>query len=246
MAATQPQECIDAGECSTPVPCKEPADYLTSCFLECEADCETSLAWNTQGCVEICDESCQAVSPQGTVKITTEDGSEDESEGQMDLAECVKLCSIASECPAFDETFQFDVRQESTQRVPDKTKELQVGGLSEAEQWNVRGSAERARIEEALQDTESAEAKTFTAFIRKLQGVPEDGEDFDDQDLMSFFQGLDPEELGEHGSEEEILRMMQELMSGGMMGYGDSYTDDEMGDSDYQGGYMYDEYQDDF
>ena len=41
LAATQPQECIDAGECETPVPCKEPADYLTSCFLECEADCET-------------------------------------------------------------------------------------------------------------------------------------------------------------------------------------------------------------
>lgn len=239
----------DVSECRYP-DCDDDTSDETHCFLDCERECSIEFLDQSQDdvCSERCSSNCNAL---------TQSGSDDQDEylslSPKDLPECIKFCSISSHCLGKDEIYEYRMSTNSAEVV-----NLEGGGLDENDgNWEYASSSERNRISIALNDEESEEAMKYQVYKdavenddRLFKGTGDDM--FSASDVLSAL-GLS-EGMGDM-SEDEIMQLIQQMMMGGGMGYGeegygyeygggfeDGYGGAGYGGSAYEG----DGYEDDF
>jgi len=232
-------ECSDHG-------CITPSECLTSegsqCFFSCENECHESHEVNDLSqseCSHMCTSECGRL-------LDDENDSEAEEEGlsAQDVAECIKLCSIGSDCPGRDQIFEYDAAESVGHVV--KSHESGASEVVVGEEWAYSGSPERESIAAALEDPESEEAQRYGLFIERLQEIDGFGD--------SLPGGMSPAELlaslgVEDGglddmSEEDMMQIIQQMMTGGMGGGYDDEYGSYGGMEDMYGG-MIGEYEDD-
>jgi hypothetical protein len=251
--------CDETAGCYTPPACASETSDDAKCFLSCDAKCALEITDETDEnneCAQMCTSECGrllevgAKSDDENEADKAEDGdrsAEVDTFTESDVAQCVKLCSVASECLAKDQMYEFNAGALSQgPRVV-----LAGAGLAspvDDADWQFATSKERARILEALSDPDSSEAADYERYIHGLHALdragPGGGMDLPDGMSMSDLLSAMGMEGGEGLDEGDIMGMLEQMMGGmgGMMGgdeYGGMYGGDAFGMDEYGSGDMY-------
>lgn len=246
--------CAEATGCVTPTACAAETSTDAQCFLTCDAACASEVANEAADedneCAHMCASECGRLLELRTASEEGEDGAEEGEQAftASDVAQCVQLCSVASECLAKDQMYEFNA--ESLARSP----RLVLAGAELANpvdetDWQFASSAARKRIVEALQEPESPEAAAYEKYIGGLHALDGRGrrggggiglpEGMSASDLLSAM-GMEGAEGLEGLGEADLMAMLEQMMGGGGMGgvmgggdeYGGMYGGDEYGSGD--------------
>ena len=251
-------QCDEASGCVTPPACASETSDDAKCFLSCDAKCVIEIADDADEnneCAQMCSSECGRLLEVG-VKSDDEGEAGEAEEGdkesgevqaftESDVAQCVKLCSVASECLAKDQMYEFNAG--ALAQGPRVVLAGLASPVDDAD-WQFASSKERARILEALSDPDSSEAADYERYIRGLQALdragPGGGMGLPDGMSMSDLLSAMGVEGGEGLDEGDIMGMLEQMMGGmgGMMGgdeYGGMYGGDAFGTDEYGSGDMY-------
>jgi len=235
---------VETGACVTPQTCVDATSDDAQCFLTCQDECAVGFASDYDGqgeCGAMCATECgRLLEAKGEGKVEGDGEGDGENAAaaaaaaagssawtEEDVAECVMLCNVASECPAVNQAYEFDARTNRAALVT-----VTAAKAEEDEDWHVEGSAARERVAEGLSSADSPEAVRYEEFIEALQagrGGPGGGDDgflpegMSVADLMSAM-GIDAEGVGGMG-EAEVMALLHQMMGGGGGGYGGGYGD---------------------